>query len=50
MTAIVQTIKAFREGLLANWAKIALMSVGHLAVFMGFSVTTQRAVHRVASS
>ena len=29
-------IKAFRERLLANRTVIALMSVGHLAVFMGF--------------
>lgn len=37
------------EGLSANRTEIALMSVGHQAVFMGFGMATQRALHgRVA--
>jgi len=46
MTTVVQAIKAFREGLCANRTEIALMSVGHLAMFMSFGVITQRALHR----
>ena len=50
MATVVQAVERFREGLLANRAKIALMSIGHLAMFMSFGVTTQRTVHKVASS
>lgn len=45
-----QCLKAFWEGLTTSGAKIALMTVGHQAMFMSFSVTTQRAVRRINSS
>ncbi len=50
MATIVQTVEGFRERLMANGTQLTLMSVRHLALFMGFNMTTQRAIHRGASS
>ena len=49
MATIVQAVKVFGEGLTTSRAKIALMSVRHLAMFMSFWVSTQRAFHGSAS-
>jgi hypothetical protein len=39
MAAIVETIEVFLKGLMASGAEIALMSVGHLAMFVNCGVS-----------
>jgi hypothetical protein len=48
MAAIIQAVKAFREGLTASGTQIPLMTIGHLAVFVSFGVTTQGTLHKLA--
>ena len=50
MTTVVKTIHGFRKGLVASRTTIALMSIGRLAVFMGFAMTAQEAFHHVMFS
>ena len=45
MPVVVKRVKALGEGLLTLRAEIALMSVGHLAVFMSLRVTTEATFH-----
>ena len=49
VSIVVKGVKTFREGLLALRAEIALMSIGHLAVFMGLSMTTEPTFHCVSN-
>jgi hypothetical protein len=32
MATVIQTVKGFREGLMAGWTQVALMTVGHQAM------------------
>jgi hypothetical protein len=50
MTAVVETIEGFGKSLMASRTEIALMTLRHLAMFVSFSVTAQRAFHHLASS
>jgi hypothetical protein len=45
MSIIVEGIKAFRKGLFTVGAEIALMTIGHLAVFMNLTMTTEPTFH-----
>ena len=50
MATIVETVKGCRKGLMASRTEIALMSVGHFAMLMSFSMTAQRTLHHLVSS
>lgn len=39
MATIIETIKGFTKGLMASRTEIALMTIGHLAVLMSFTMT-----------
>ena len=45
MAVVVKRVKAFGKGLLAVGAEVALMTIGHLAMFMGLSVSTEPTFH-----
>lgn len=48
VAVVVQRVKALGEGLLTVGAKVALMSVRHLAVLMNFTVTTEPTFHSLS--
>ena len=48
MAVVIKGIKTLREGLFALEAEVTLMSIGHLAVFMGLSMTTEPTFHCVS--
>ena len=41
MAIVVERVKTLGKGLLAVRAEVALMTVGHFAMFVGFGMTTE---------
>lgn len=50
MTTVVEAIKRFGKGLMASRTEIALMTLGHLAMLMRFTIAAQRAFDHFTSS
>lgn len=45
VSVVVEGVKAFRKGLFTVGAEIALVAIGHLAVFMNLTMTAEPTFH-----
>ena len=48
MTVVVEGVKTLRKGLFALRTEVALMSVGHQAMFVSFIMTTELTFHSLS--